>query len=59
MPGIWRKVQKSTGFNHCPDPELHEIRREIPEAVRKVGATGKNVEERVGVAKRYRRAPSQ
>ena len=42
---------------HCP--ELHEVRREIPGGLQEVGAKGENVEERVEVAKRYRRAPCQ
>ena len=43
---------------HCP--EWYEVRREIPEAfIQKVGAKGENVEERMEVAKRYSRAPTQ
>ena len=36
---------------HCP--ERYEVRQEIPEVFRKVGAKSKNLKEGVGVARRY------
>ena len=42
---------------HCP--EWYEVRREIPEAFRKWEQKAKDLKERVKVAKRYCRAPSQ
>ena len=42
---------------HCS--ERHAIRRDNPESFRKVGAKDVNVEERMEVAKRHGRAPSQ
>ena len=44
-------------LHHCPD--WHEVRRGDSGALQKMEAKGENVEERVEVAKRYRRAPSQ
>ena len=42
---------------HCP--QWYEVRREIPEVHKKVGAKNQNLKEGVEVAKRYRGAPSQ
>ena len=47
------KAQKSTGSRMARDQEGDSG------GLQKVGAHGANVEERVEVAKRYRRAPSQ
>ena len=64
----WSDVSQCQACQMEKGPEKHrlchclewpEIRREIAEAFKKCAAKGEKVEERMEVAKRYRRAPSQ
>ena len=53
----WEEGTEKHRRHHCP--EWHEVRRVNSGGLQKVGAKGENVEDRVVVANRYRRAPSQ